>query len=207
MRKFDETTLPSPDTKLEILKFTIDYLTSNGYKMIGMDHFAKPEDELFTAINRGELHRNFQGYTTKGGATLIGVGLTSIGEGDRYYAQNYKKMKEYENSIDRGRLPFERGVELNSDDLVRKYVIMELMANFMVDIKRVEKEFQIDFKSYFKENLRMLREFEEVELVKVEDDKISVSPTGSMLIRNIAMVFDAYMDKYRNNKKSFSKTV
>ncbi len=207
MRKFDETTLPSPDEKLKILKFTIDYLTSNGYKMIGMDHFAKPEDELFGAIAKGELHRNFQGYTTKGGATLVGIGLTSIGEGDRYYAQNYKKMSDYERAIDEGRLPFERGVELSDDDLIRKFVIMELMANFWVDIKRVESEFKIDFQEYFKDDLPKLKEFEEANLVRVSKDKIEVSPTGTMLIRNIAMAFDAYMDKYKNSKKSFSKTV
>jgi oxygen-independent coproporphyrinogen-3 oxidase len=207
MRKFDETTLPTPDEKLKILKFTIDYLTNNGYKMIGMDHFAKPEDELFTAIAKGELHRNFQGYTTKGGATLIGIGLTSIGEGKRYYAQNYKRMDDYEKAIDEGRLPFERGVELSDDDLIRKFVIMELMANFWVDIKRVESEFGIDFGDYFGADLEKLKEFEDADLVKISKDKIEVSQTGTMLIRNIAMAFDAYMDKYKNSKKSFSKTV
>jgi oxygen-independent coproporphyrinogen-3 oxidase len=207
MRKFDETTLPTPDEKLKILKFTIDYLTSNGYKMIGMDHFAKPEDELFNAISKGELHRNFQGYTTKGGATLIGIGLTSIGEGENYYAQNYKRMDDYEKAIEKNRLPFERGVELNSDDLIRKFVIMELMANFFVDISEVEKRFNINFREYFKDSLAELKEFEDVELIKVSDSKIEVSPTGTMLIRNIAMVFDAYMYKYYNSKKSFSKTV
>ncbi len=207
MRKFDETTLPTPDEKLKILKFTIDYLTSNGYKMIGMDHFAKPEDELFGAIAKGELHRNFQGYTTKGGATLIGIGLTSIGEGDSYYAQNFKKMSEYENAIDQGKLPFERGVNLSEDDLIRKYVIMELMANFKVDIKRVEDKFKIDFQDYFEDDIKKLKEFEEANLLEISKDKIEVSPTGTMLIRNIAMAFDAYMEKYKNNKKSFSKTV
>ena len=207
MRKFDETTLPTPDEKLKILKFTIDYLTSNGYKMIGMDHFAKPEDELFGAIAKGELHRNFQGYTTKGGATLIGIGLTSIGEGDSYYAQNFKKMSEYENAIDQGKLPFERGVNLSEDDLIRKYVIMELMANFKVDIKRVEDKFKIDFQDYFEDDIKKLKEFEEANLLEMSKDKIEVSPTGTMLIRNIAMAFDAYMEKYKNNKKSFSKTV
>ncbi|MDD2567969.1 MAG: oxygen-independent coproporphyrinogen III oxidase, partial [Thiovulaceae bacterium] len=130
MRKIDETTLPLPDEKLSIMQYTIDYLTQNGYKMIGMDHFAKPEDELFRAIEKGELHRNFQGYTTKGGADLIGVGLTSIGEGVDYYAQNFKDMHAYEEAIDAGRLPFERGIVLNEDDKIRQYVIMELMSNF-----------------------------------------------------------------------------
>ncbi len=207
MRKFDETTLPSPDVKLAILNYTIDYLTGEGYEMIGMDHFAKPEDELFGAIAKGELHRNFQGYTTKGGANLIGIGLTSIGEGERYYAQNTKSMKEYEESINSGKLPFERGVELSDDDVVRKAVIMELMANFSIDIKRVEKEFNIDFANYFADALERLKEFEEAELLSISKDKIQVAPTGTLLIRNIAMPFDAYMNKYEGSKKSFSKTV
>ena len=207
MRKFDETTLPPPEVKLQILKYTIDYLTDNGYKMIGMDHFAKPEDELFTAIAKGELHRNFQGYTTKGGAQLIGIGLTSIGEGKRYYAQNTKKMAEYEALIDSGKLPFERGVELNDDDVIRKSVIMELMANFSVDIKRLEREFNINFRDYFASSLEKLKEFEDAKLITITPEAIRVSPTGALLIRNIAMPFDAYMAKYEGSKKSFSKTV
>ncbi len=207
MRKFDETTLPSPATKLEIFKYTIDFLTSNGYKMIGMDHFAKPEDELFGAIAKGELHRNFQGYTTKGGANLIGIGLTSIGEGKRYYAQNTKDMKRYEEAIDSGRLPYERGIELSDDDYIRKEVIMELMANFSIDISRIEKDLNINFEEYFANSIEALKEFIDEGLVTLSKDKLKVSETGTLLIRNIAMVFDAYMQKYQGNKKSFSKTV
>jgi oxygen-independent coproporphyrinogen-3 oxidase len=207
MRKFDETTLPTPDVKLQIFQYTIDFFESNGYKMVGMDHFAKPKDELFGAIEKGELHRNFQGYTTKGGANLVGIGLTSIGEGERYYAQNTKDMKVYEAALDEGKLPFERGVVLSDDDFLRKSVIMELMANFSIDMKRVEKEHKINFKSYFADALDALQEFVEAGLITITDDKISVSTTGTLLIRNIAMPFDAYMKKYGESKKSFSKTV
>jgi len=207
MRKFDETTLPAPDVKLQIFQYTIDFFESNGYKMVGMDHFAKPEDELFGAIEKGELHRNFQGYTTRGGANLVGIGLTSIGEGERYYAQNTKDMKVYEDALDNGKLPFERGVVLSDDDFLRKSVIMELMANFSIDMKRVEKEHKIDFKSYFADALEALQEFVDADLVTITDDKITVSTTGTLLIRNIAMPFDAYMKKYGESKKSFSKTV
>jgi len=206
-RKFDETTLPSPDVKLQIFQYTIDFFESNGYKMVGMDHFAKPEDELFGAIKKGELHRNFQGYTTKGGANLVGIGLTSIGEGERYYAQNTKDMKRYEAALDAGKLPFERGVKLSDDDYLRKAVIMELMANFSIDIKRVEAEHNIDFKTYFADALEALQEFVDADLVTIKDDKITISTTGTLLIRNIAMPFDAYMKKYAQSKKSFSKTV
>ena len=207
MRKFDETTMPSPATKLAIFQYTIDFLTDNGYKMIGMDHFAKPEDELFGAIEKGELHRNFQGYTTKGGANLVGIGLTSIGEGARYYAQNTKDMKVYEAAVDSGKLPFERGVELSEDDYIRKHVIMELMANFSIDIKRVESELGINFKEYFADAIEDLGEFIDAGLVTLSEDKLKVSETGTLLIRNIAMPFDAYMQKYAGSKKSFSKTV
>ncbi len=207
MRKIDETTLPLPDEKLQIMQHTIDFLTSHCYKMIGMDHFAKPEDELFKAIEKGELHRNFQGYTTKGGADLIGVGLTSIGEGVDSYNQNFKDMKEYEAAIDAGKLPFERGVVLHDDDQIRQFVIMELMSNFKLDIKRFESLFDIEFKTYFADALEALQPFVEDELLSISDTHIECSETGTLLIRNIAMPFDAYMKKHAASKKTFSKTV
>ncbi len=207
IRKIDETTLPKPSVKLEILKYTIDFFTSNGYKMIGMDHFAKPDDELFKAIEKGELHRNFQGYTTKGGADLIGIGLTSIGEGEDYYVQNHKEMREYEAALDRGELPVYRGIKLNRDDLIRKAVIMELMANFKLNISKIEKDFSINFKEYFKDALKELEEFEKEDLVSINDKEIRVSETGTMLIRNIVMPFDAYLKKIPEKKRVFSKTV
>ena len=207
MRKIDETTLPHPSIKLEILKYTIEFFENNGYKMVGMDHFAKPEDELFKAIEKAELHRNFQGYTTKGGADLVGVGLTSIGEGKDYYVQNVKDMKEYEAAIDAGKLPVHRGIKLNEDDVLRNFVVMELMSNFSLNIERVEKEFGINFKEYFADGLADLQEFADAQLITITDKEISANSTGAMLIRNIAMAFDAYMTKGEENKKRFSKTI
>ncbi|CAM3515558.1 oxygen-independent coproporphyrinogen III oxidase [Arcobacter aquimarinus] len=207
MRKFDETTFPQPQEKLEMLKDTIDFFTSNGYKMVGMDHFAKPEDELFKAIEKGELHRNFQGYTTKGGADLIGIGLTSIGNGVDYYAQNFKDLEPWENAIDNGDLPVFKGYRLSDDDQLRQFVIMELMSNFSLNIKRVEEQFKIDFKDYFSDALEALKEFEDAQLLKISDDKIEVSQTGTMLIRNICMPFDAYLNKIPEEKRRFSKTI
>lgn len=205
MRKFDETTLPSPKIKLEILKYTMEYLPNHGYKMIGMDHYAKPEDELFKALENGSLHRNFQGYTTKGGAQLIGIGLTSIGEGDDYYAQNFKDMASYEAAIDAGKLPNAKGIYLNSEDRLRKSVIMELMANFSLDIKRVESEFGINFFEHFKAELNELGDL--MQFININNDKISINQTGTLLIRNIAMCFDEYMAKFKGINNSFSKTV
>lgn len=205
MRKFDEATLPSPKTKLEILKYTAEFFIKNGYKMIGMDHFAKPGDELFAALANGTLHRNFQGYTTKGGADLIGIGLTSIGEGQRYYAQNFKDMDEYEKALDSGVLPYCKGIYLNDDDLIRKAVIMSLMSNFALDIKAVEAKFDIKFFEYFKDDLIELENLSE--FVTITPEKISVNETGTLIIRNIAMCFDAYLKKIPENLRRFSKTV
>jgi len=206
MRKIDETTLPSPEEKLKIFKYVIDFFENNGYKMVGMDHFAKPDDELFKAIEKGELHRNFQGYTTKGGADLIGFGLTSISETERAYFQNYKDLKSYEKAIDDGKLPVFRGVILNDEDIIRKYVIMEMMANFSFDIDRFEKTFGIDFKEKFKDELKEMQEFIEEELVEITEDKIKVNKTGSLLIRNIVLPFDEYFKKMAN-QKVFSKSI
>ena len=206
-RKFDETTFAPPSTKLEILKDSISFFSSVGYKMVGMDHFAKPEDELFQAIEKGELHRNFQGYTTKGGADLIGIGVTSIGDGVDYYAQNFKDLPTYEKAIDAGELPVFKGYKLSDDDILRQFVIMELMSNFSLDMKRVEKEFDIDFNEYFSDALDALQEFVEADLVTITEDKIQVSQTGTMLIRNISMPFDAYLNNIPEDKRRFSKTI
>lgn len=205
MRKFDESTLPSPKVKLEILKYTMEFLTSNGYKMIGMDHYAKPSDELFHALKSGTLHRNFQGYTTKGGADLIGIGLTSIGEGEDYYAQNFKDMDGYEKAIDEGKLPNFKGVMLSKEDKLRKAAIMDLMANFALDIKAIEAKFNIDFWEHFKDELNELEELKD--FIEISPQKIKVNETGTLLIRNIAMCFDEYMVKFKDVKNSFSKTV
>jgi oxygen-independent coproporphyrinogen-3 oxidase len=206
-RKFDESTFAPPSTKLEILKDTISFFNQNGYNMVGMDHFAKPDDELFKAIKKGELHRNFQGYTTKGGATLVGIGVTSIGDGVDYYVQNFKTLKEYEDTIDNGNLPVFKGYSLDDDDILRQYVIMELMANFSLDIKIVEKKFNIDFKQYFSDAIDNLKEFEDAKLLTINDDKIVANQTGAMLIRNIAMPFDRYLNNIPEDKRRFSKTI
>ncbi len=206
MRKIDETTLPHPSEKLKILKYTIDFFEGNGYKMVGMDHFAKPEDELFKALKKGELHRNFQGYTTKGGADLIGIGVTSIGEVEDAYIQNYKDLKNYEKAIDEGKLPVFRGVILNDEDKIRKKIIMEMMANFSLDIKRLQKETGINFFEKFANEIKEMQEFVDEGLVTISDDKIEVSKTGTMLIRNIVLPFDEYFKKMKN-QKAFSKTV
>ncbi len=205
MRKIDETTLPNPAQKLEILKNTIAFLQEQGYMMIGMDHFAKKSDELYLAKAKNELRRNFQGYTTRGFSQTIGIGLTSISEGLGYYSQNYKDMQEYEKALDEGRLPVERGVKLSEKDILRKEVIMGLMNNLRLDFEGIEKRFGIEFGAYFANELESLREYEELGLIQITPSSIETSPTGGMLIRNIAMVFDTYLQN--DTTKRFSKTI
>ncbi|MBD5165500.1 oxygen-independent coproporphyrinogen III oxidase [Helicobacter sp.] len=207
MRKIDETTLPQPAEKLRILEWTISYLLQKGYQMIGMDHFAKPDDELFKSIQKGQLQRNFQGYSTQGGTQTIGIGLTSIGGGSNYYAQNYKDLPQYQNALDNHRLPFVKGIQLNFDDKLRKAVIMQLMSNFKLDFNAINQQFQIDFKEYFKDALEELKPLSEVGLVMIDEQGIKVSQTGALMIRNIAMPFDAYLKKFNTNQKVFSKTI
>lgn len=207
MRKIDETTLPEPAEKLKILEYIVTYLTSHGYQMIGMDHFAKPEDELFKAIEKGELHRNFQGYTTKGGSDLIGIGLTSISEFERLYGQNHKDMNDYESAIDNGKLPYHRAIVLNEDDKIRQKVIMELMSNFKILKHDIENEFQIIFDDYFSEALLGLKEFEEEGFVINSKEAITIQGMGQLLVRNIVIPFDSYMGRIGAGTKVFSKTV
>ncbi len=207
MRKIDENELPSPAVKLSIFEYTINYLTSNGYKMIGMDHFALENDELYKASLRGELKRNFQGYTAKKHTQTIGIGVTSIGEGHDYYVQNHKDLNEYIRCLDNGVLPIHRGLQLSNEDILRKNIIMKLMNNFRLDIKRIEQKFNINFKEHFKDELDGLREYIDLGFLKIDDNQITLSHTGGMLVRNIVMVFDEYLKKIDINNQKFSKTV
>ncbi len=207
MRKINEAELPKPQTKLEILEKSIEFLEQNGYAMIGMDHFAKKTDELYLASQNNELRRNFQGYTTKGFSQTIGIGLTSIGEGKDYYAQNYKDMPSYEKAIDEGRIPIERGIRLTKEDMLRKEVIMQLMNNLRLDFKAIEREYNIDFTEHFKSELERLQEYQDIHILKINPDSISITPTGGLLIRNIAMVFDTYLTKIPQEKQVFSKSI
>lgn len=208
MRNIDETTLPNPAQKLEILKNTIAFLQSHHYAMIGMDHFAKQSDELYLAKCKNQLRRNFQGYTTRGFSQTVGIGLTSISEGADFYSQNYKDMKQYEAALDNGKLPVERGVALDSEDILRKEVIMGLMNNLCLDFTDIERKFHIDFRTHFAKSLESLREYEAAGLVSITPHGISTSHTGGMLIRNIAMAFDAYLaEDATSQSKRFSKTI
>ncbi len=204
-RKLDPSTLPPPEEKLKILEMTVEKFQDAGYVFIGMDHFAKPEDELSIAQQKGELWRNFQGYTTKKGVELIGIGATSIGMLYDAYFQNYKTTRAYYNALREDRLPIMRGYILNEDDIIRREVIMDLMCNLGVRFKKIEDMFGIKFKDYFEREINELGEMERDGLIKISDDSIDVLPLGRLLIRNVAMIFDVHT---RNKKEArFSRTI
>ena len=204
-RNIIEEALPPAQVKLDILKMTIEKLTDAGYIFIGMDHFAKPDDELAVAQRERTLHRNFQGYTTKAGAELFGFGATSISMLYDVYAQNYKKIRDYYQAIDAGHIPVSRGVLLNEDDIIRRDVIMKLMCHFRLVKEEIEKAHNIDFDEYFKVEMQELKQLEDDGLIKIYPDRIDVTPAGRLLIRNIAVIFDIYTKAKKEQK--FSKAI
>lgn len=201
--------LPTASEKLAILQMTIEELTNNGYVYIGMDHFAKPDDELAIAQNQGQLHRNFQGYTTKPESDLFGFGMTSISMLHDVYVQNQKRIKDYYRAIDEGLFPIEKGVSLSHDDILRRTIIMELMCQFRLSQEDLEEKyhlgFDLDFDRYFSPEISELKALEADGLIKVFSDGIEVTPTGRLLIRNIASVFDTYLTRYSD--RVFSKSI
>ena len=158
--------IPAAEVKLEILKMTIEKLTAAGYVFLGMDHFAKPDDELAIAFREKKLYRNFQGYSTNAGADLYAMGITAISQLENIYCQNYKTEKEYFKALDEETLPVAKGYRLNEDDILRRYVIMKLMCDFELDIKSIEAKYNIDFKNYFAWGLNNLKEMQADELVR-----------------------------------------
>lgn len=196
--------MPKPEEKLLILKNIIERLTEAGYVYIGMDHFAKPTDQLAIAQREGNLYRNFQGYSTHSDCDLVGMGLSSISQIGNIYAQNVKDMPDYEAVINSEQLPIWRGVTLTPEDELRRYVITELMCNLKLDINDVSRRFNIDAKEHFKIELEDLRAMAPDGLIVVEGDTYYVQDRGRLLIRNIGMVFDAYLQK---NDQRFSRVI
>lgn len=198
--------LPTPEMKLALLKMTIEQLTEAGYRYIGMDHFAKPDDELAIAQQQKTLHRNFQGYSTRAGADLFGFGMSSISHFDTVYAQNAKTMKEYAGMVEQQRFPVVLGYRMTRDDQIRKHVIMRLMCNLEVDKSDVERRFRILFDEYFDASLDRLQEFVDTGLVEHTPTGVRVTEEGRLFLRNIAMCFDAHLEQLRQKAK-FSRTV
>lgn len=196
-KKMPQEALPPAAEKLKILQMTIAQLTQNGYVFIGMDHFAKPDDELAIAQRAGQLHRNFQGYTTQPESDLLGFGITSISMLQDVYVQNHKRLQDFYRAVEAKELPIEKGVRLSQDDLIRRLVIMELMCQFQLSAQDLEAKyhlgFDLDFNDYFAPELPRLDALEADGLIHRWGDGIEITPMGRLLIRNIASVFDAYL--------------
>jgi len=205
-RRINEKELPSPQQKLDILKMTIDHLGEAGYVYIGMDHFAKPDDELSVAQREGTLYRNFQGYSTHSDCDLVAMGVTSISMVGNSYSQNVRDLEAYYKRLDSGRLPVFRGVELARDDLIRRDVITQLICNFHLDFSSAEKTWGIRFDEYFSDEQARLQELAADGLIAVDDRRIQVLPRGRLLIRNVCMVFDRYLPPV-TQQKSFSRVI
>ncbi|MBU1097414.1 MAG: oxygen-independent coproporphyrinogen III oxidase [Bacteroidetes bacterium] len=198
--------LPAPEIKLEILKMSVAKLTEAGYTFIGMDHFAKPEDDLSIALNEKRLYRNFQGYSTNAGADLYAMGITSISQFGDVYTQNWKTEKEYYEALDDNIVPISKGYQMTEDDKLRKYVITKVMCDFELDFADVENKFSINFDKYFAWGLSNLPELVDDGLISLENRKLKVHEMGRLLIRNVAMNFDGFIERKEDTAK-YSRTV
>jgi len=203
-RRIDVLELPNADEKLAIFKYSMDFLLEQGYAYIGMDHFALPEDPLAIAQQQGHLYRNFQGYSTHADCDIVGLGLSSIGQVGDSFSQNEKNLQQYYETIESGDLPVIKGQIIQADDKIRRAVIMDLICHFKLDFDKIEANFNIDFNNYFADALNELGEMHKDGLIELTENSIKVMEIGKLLIRNICMVFDAYLS---SSKTQFSKTI
>jgi oxygen-independent coproporphyrinogen-3 oxidase len=208
MNKLPSDELPSRETKFALFAVARQRFLEAGYETIGMDHFARPEDELAVARRAGRLTRNFQGYSVVPATDTLGLGISAIGDVGGAYFQNHKKLRPYRGGVEQGRLPVERGFVRTADDELRRAVIRELMCNFFVDVPAIERRFGIRFVEYFATDLDLLGRYEGEHLVRVRDDRITVTPLGELFVRNLAMCFDRYLrERHEGQDRLFSRTV
>ncbi len=200
----DREQLPSTEDKLAMLMMAVAKLTAAGYVQIGMDHFARPDDELAIAFADGTLHRNFQGYTTRAGATLYGFGMSSISQTDGSFYQNHKELDDYVAALEAGRLPFERGYLLTDDDRHRRAIISDIMCGRGLDYASLTRRLGLDFATTFAIELTSLADLETDGLLKRHEQGLTISALGRLFLRIIAMRFDAHLTK---RPGGFSKTV
>ncbi len=205
-RMIDSDAIPEPETKLDILHRTIDRLSTAGYVYIGMDHFALPEDDLVTARHQNSLQRNFQGYSTHRHCDLIGLGVSSISSIGNVFSQNSVTTMEYQTLIEDGDLPVKKGIAIDDDDLLRGEAIQALMCYDRLCFDDFDSKHNIDFRSYFSAELEKLVPLEQDGLISVDSDAIEITARGRLLLRNIAMVFDRYIDDSKNNNR-FSRAI
>jgi oxygen-independent coproporphyrinogen III oxidase len=204
-RQINDADLPSAEVKLDILQMVGQKLSAAGYVYIGMDHFAKPDDELAIAQRQGKLYRNFQGYSTHSDCDLIGFGITSIGRVGDAYSQNVKELDDYERLISQQKLPVYKGVELDEDDKLRSAVITQLICHFELDFSAIEQAYAIRFAAYFAKEIELLKPMQVDGLISLSDKDIHVRPAGRLLIRNVCMVFDKYLAQ--KHQQQFSKVI
>lgn len=197
-RRIATEDLPSPDQKLAIFAHALKKLMDAGYVYIGMDHFARPDDELAIAQTRGSLHRNFQGYSTHAECDLLAFGVSAIGQIGGAYSQNERDLINYYAAIDRGDLPVMRGHVASRDDIVRHAIIQSLMCHFELSFEAIESAFDLDFRETFTWELQALQRLVRAGLVRYDTDGIEVTAAGRLLVRVVAMVFDRYL---RNEEK------
>ncbi len=204
-RRINEADMPDAELKLVILKQSIEQLIAAGYVYIGMDHFAKPDDELSIAQQQGKLYRNFQGYATHADCDLVGMGITSIGTVDNSFSQNVKTLDEYNELISQNQLAIFRGVKIDQDDLIRRDVIMQLICHFNLKFSTIETKHDIVFKDYFSDELERLQQMHDDGLIEMTPEAITVTDKGRLLIRNICMIFDRYLSELTQQR--FSKAI
>lgn len=204
--KIKEDQLPAPETKLTILQKTIETLSDAGYRFIGMDHFAKPDDELAIAQQNGVLHRNFQGYTTQEDADLLGLGVSAISLLGDTYAQNQKELKHYYADIEQKGTALHKGFVMSQEDCLRRDVIKQLICNFKLDYAPFEQQYGIDFKTHFAEDLELLAPLAADGLIEIGEKGLQVSPVGHLLIRNICLCFDTY-SRQQARRQQFSRII
>ncbi|OOF44322.1 oxygen-independent coproporphyrinogen III oxidase [Rodentibacter trehalosifermentans] len=204
--KIKEEMLPAPETKLTILQKTIETLANAGYQFIGMDHFAKPDDELAIAQEKGVLHRNFQGYTTQEECDLLGLGVSSISLLGDTYAQNEKDLKTYYGLVEQKGNALHKGLVLNREDCLRRDVIKQLICNFKLDFSPIEKQYDIQFTEHFAEDLALLQPLMNDRLISQNEQGLAVSPKGRLLIRNICLCFDTY-SRAAAKRQQFSRII
>ncbi|MEB6225296.1 oxygen-independent coproporphyrinogen III oxidase [Pantoea anthophila] len=205
-RKIKEDELPSARQKLDILQQTIATLTQQGYHYIGMDHFAKPQDELAVAQRDGKLHRNFQGYTTQGDSDLLGLGVSAISMVGDSYAQNQKDLNSWYSSVEQQGNGLWRGVALTRDDCLRRDVIKTLICHFSLDFAATEAQWGICFHDYFAEDLALLKPLIADGLVEQTTTGLEVTGIGRLLVRNICMCFDRYL-RQKARQQQFSRVI
>ena len=203
-RQIDSATLPESATKLALLLCAIETLEAAGYVYLGMDHFAKPSDPLVEASENGTLQRNFMGYTTHGHRELLGLGLSAIGQVGDLFTQNHKTLNEYYNAIDDNQLPAAKGYLRHSDDQLRAYVIAQLMCSLRLDKDAFEQRFNTNFDAQFQNEQSALNALQKDGLLHQDEYHIQVTPLGRFFLRNVCMVFDAYLDPGQGR---FSRTV